>query len=47
MIVSTGKEEYTDCVRSEVRVGKLSKDAFKPESPKEERTEAKVISLIN
>jgi len=36
------KEEYTDCVRSEVRVGKLSKDAFKPESPKEERTEAKL-----
>ena len=40
----SGKEEYTDCVRSEVRVGKLSKDAFKPapESPKEERTEVKV-----
>ena len=47
MIVSTGKEEYTDCVRSEVRVGKLSKDAFKPapDSPKEERTDVKVSDV--
>ena len=40
----SGKEEYTDCVKSEVKVGKLSKDAFKPapDSPKEERLEVKV-----
>ena len=39
-----GKEEYTDCVKTEVRVGKLSKDVFNPapESPKEERPEVKV-----
>jgi len=47
-IFQHSKEEYTDCVRSEVRVGKLSKDAFKPapDSPKEERTEVKVPGKI-
>ena len=35
-------------MRSEVRVGKLSKDAFKPapDSPKEERTEVKVRTSV-
>jgi len=38
------KEDYTDCVRTEVKVGKLNKDVFNPspESPKEEKTEIKV-----
>jgi len=38
------KEDYTDCVRTEMKVGKLSKDVFKPtpESSKEDKMEIKV-----